>query len=127
MKILSISSPFTTQAVRTDEKEYPNYERSGPNSWDSVMEESLRPVYCVAELEKAYQQFIIESRKEEVNSEIRNIIKYFDSVEEIAVSYGGTEAKTIMRECDAARAEAYRILDKIMLDYDIIETTEKNN
>ncbi len=65
--------------------------------------------------------------KGDVNSEIRNIIRYFGSIEGIAVSYGGTEAKAIMRECDAAREEAYRVLDKIMLDYDVIEIIEKNN
>ena len=69
------------------------------------------------------ERYVLQD-KEEVNSEIRNIIRYFDSVEEIAVSYGGTEAKMIMGECAAARAEAYRVLDKIMLDYDIIG---KNN
>lgn len=48
----------TCHSVITDEKDYREYTRYGPESWTVRMGESDEQVYECAELEKAFQAFL---------------------------------------------------------------------
>ena len=50
---------------------------------------------------------------EEVNTRVRDIVKYFDSIEEIAVSYSWESTEYIMQECDSARENAFKHLKEM--------------
>lgn len=53
--------------------------------------------------------------QKEVNVKIRSIIQYFDGIESLAVSdYDGNLCLDIMKECDAGRIAAYKVLGEIM-------------
>lgn len=51
---------FTTQYIDTDDEEYSEYRRNGPEGWEMRMGESWEPVFCPRqdELEAAYQEFV---------------------------------------------------------------------
>jgi len=97
MKIKSIKT-VTIHQIKTDEPDCNNYTRYGEDSWMVQMGCSDEEVYDCEKLEKAFQQYWIES-----NSLYNPIFKDCTAIE----CQGSGHCVQCCADCDALRSDGY--------------------